>query len=378
MMVSIPWVLLLDDGELDDVRAVLEELGVDFDQWNKSDLVTSPPHPQHLLVTTAAHAISSGLRRPKTRDPTRAIWIAVATGNSKSQSSAIFGAGFDYMVKRPAHPETFRSLLRGALYRGDEHRLKRRVAVGYKISFRVNGRGSACDALLMDLSPGGCRLLTRRTLQPGSELDLSFPAELTGAKSFSHRGTVTRAGPGSAAGGQADESCIGVRFRSFDTKSRQPMLALLNTLTSGPAVMPEAPAAPVSTPALPSRAPRGVYGEEVAIFGLDNCILIGRDLSSRGIRVDPHPALKIDSTLRLALAGAGDAKQIMVDARVIRDDGENGVALHFDWVEPRSEESLRLLIERLPTIEAPTANPKQSSGIVLTSVISKILRRRRR
>jgi hypothetical protein len=376
MMDGIPWVLLLDDGELDDVRAVLEEFGVDFDQWHKSDLVTRPPHPQHLLVTTAAHAISSGLRRSKRRDPIRAVWIAVATGKSKSQSNAILGAGFDYLVTRPAHPETFRSLLRGALYRGDEHRLKRRVAVGYTISFRVNGRGSA--ALLMDLSPGGCRLLTRRTLQPGSELDLSFPVELTGAKSFSHRGTVIRVGPGSAGGGQADESCIGVRFGSFDEKSRQPMLGLLNALAAGPAVMPEAPSAPVSTPAPRSRAPRGAYAEEVAIFGLKDCILIGRDLSSRGLRVDPHPALSVGSSLRLALAGGSDAKPIMVDARVIRDDGKNGVALHFDWVEPGSEESLRMLIERLPTIEAPTANPEQSSGIVLTSVISKVLRRRQR
>ncbi|MBW2287079.1 MAG: PilZ domain-containing protein [Deltaproteobacteria bacterium] len=377
------WILLLDDGELDDVRAVLDELGIDFEQWNKSDLTASPPHPQHLLVTTATHAISAGLRRATTRTPDRAIWIAVATGDSKSQRSAILGAGFDYLVKRPTHPETFRSLLRGTLYRGNEQRLKRRVAVGYTISFRVNRRGPANSALLMDLSPSGCRLLTRRTLEPGTELNLSFPAELTGAKSFSHLGTVVRAGHGSAAGGEADESSIGVRFLPFDAKSRQPMLDLLNALASGPAVMPEASAAPTSAPASSpasappalSRAPRGIYDEEVAIFGLDDCVLIGRDLSSRGLRVDPHPALMVGAILRLALTGASHAEQILVDARVIRDDGDNGVALHFDWVEPTSEESLRLLIEELPSIEALTADPKQSSGIVLTSLISKVLRR---
>ncbi|MBW2666671.1 MAG: hypothetical protein JRE13_10310, partial [Deltaproteobacteria bacterium] len=91
--------------------------------------------------------------------------------------------------------------------------------------------------------------------------------------------------------------------------------------------------------------------------------------------VDPHPALMVGAILRLALTGASHAEQILVDARVIRDDGDNGVALHFDWVEPTSEESLRLLIEELPSIEALTADPKQSSGIVLTSLISKVLRR---
>jgi c-di-GMP-binding flagellar brake protein YcgR len=293
-------------------------------------------------------------------------------GNSRTQHRAIIGAGFDYLVKRPNHPETFRSLLRGILFSGNDQRSKRRVAVSQTISFRVDGRGPFIDALLMDLSPGGCRLLTRNSLQPGSELDLSFPAELTGAKSFSHRGSVTRAGSGSAVGSGADEYCIGVRFLPFAANSTQPMLDLLNALTSGPAAMPEAWAAAASAPARQSRAPRGVYADEITIAGLDDCVLIARDLSSSGLRVDPNPALRVGSNLRLALAGAGDAKQILVDARVIRDDGENGVALHFDWVDPNREESLRKLVEQLPTIEAPTASPKQRSGIL------NLLRRRRR
>jgi hypothetical protein len=63
---------------------------------------------------------------------------------------------------------------------------------------------------------------------------------------------------------------------------------------------------------------------------------------------------------------------------VIRDDGENGVALHFDWVEPRGEKRLQALIEQLPAIETPSADPKKHSGIVLTSLIPKVLRRRQR
>jgi hypothetical protein len=381
-MNGVPWILLLDDGELDDVRAVLDEMGVDHEQWNKSDLIASPPHPEQLLVTTAAHAISSGLRRSSSRTRDRAIWIAVATGDSKSQRSAILGAGFDYLVKRPVHPGTFRSLLRGILYRGSEQRSSRRVAVGFTVSFRVGRLGTASEALLIDLSPGGCRLLSRNAHRAGTELELTFPAELTGGSAFKHSGTVTRSGPGTAVGGSADESFIGVRFQPFEAKSRTQMLELLNTLTSGPAVLPDAwvPAAsaPASAPEKPPRAPRGVYDEEVAIFGIDNCVLIGRDLSLGGLRVDPHPALAVGSSLRLALTGGSDAEQILVDARVIRDDGDDGVALHFDFVEPKSAANLRMLIEGLPAIEAPSENPKQSSGIVLTSVIPKLLRRRGR
>jgi len=378
MMDPNPSVIFLDDGELDDVRAVIKEMGGDFEQWDKSDVLASLPNPTNLLVTTATHAISARLRRSPVRSRDRAVWIAVATGNSKSQRSAILGAGFDYLVRRPVHSGTLRSLVRGILYQGNEQRLKRRVAVGYTISFRVNKRGPAVDALLMDLSPGGCRMLTRHSVQPKSELELRFPAELTGTKAFSYRGTATRTSPGSIEGGEADESCIGVRFLSFHEASRKPILALLNTLTSGPAVLPEALAAAKNAPVIRSRFPRGVYDKEVPIFGSDNYVLIGRDLSQGGLRVDPHPALKIGATLGLVLGGATDAEPVRVDARVIRDDGKNGVALHFDWIEPGSEKRLRFLIEQLPAIEAPTANAKQRTGIVLTSVIPKILRRRHR
>jgi hypothetical protein len=371
-MEELPWILLLDDGELDDVRELLEELGIDFEQWHKSDLVTSPPHPQHLLVTTAAHGISAGLRRTTTRTRDRATWIAVGSGDSRTQHRAIIGAGFDYLVKRPTHPETFRSLLRGILYSGNEQRSRRRIAVSSAISFRVDGKGPPVAALLMDLSPGGCRLLTRSSLRLGSELALSFPAELTGTQAFSHRGTVMRTSPGSTVGAGGKECCLGVRFLPFETNSTKPMLDLLNSLNSGPAAMPEAWAAAASAPAQPSRAPRGVYDNEVAIFGLDGCVLNGRDLSSGGLRVDPNPALKVGASLRLALGDADDAKQILVDARVIRDDGENGVALHFDWIDPMSGESLRELVEGLPSTETPTAKPKQRSSIL------KILRRRER
>jgi len=377
-MDGAPWILLLDDGELDDVRAVLDEMGVDYQRWSKSDPVATPPHPEHLLVTTAAHAISAGLQRTTPRSRNRAIWIAVATASSKSQRSTILDAGFDFLVNRPVHPGAFRTLLRGILYRGDEQRSSRRVAVGYTIALRVGGRGPKADALLMDLSPGGCRLLTRRAIRRSDELELRFPSELTGGRAFSHRGNVTRTSPGSAVGGKENESCVGVRFLPFEGKSRRAMLDLLNTLTSGPAMMPEASTGTASPAAHPSRARRGVYDEEVEIFGLDDCALIGRDLSPRGLRVDPHPALAIGSSLRLSLTGAVNDEKILVDARVIRDDGENGVALHFDWIEPKSEKTLHALIGQLPAIEAPSADPKQRSGIVLTSLIPKVLRRRQR
>jgi len=86
----------------------------------------------------------------------------------------------------------------------------------------------------------------------------------------------------------------------------------------------------------------------------------------------------VGATLRLALDGGSGAEPVLVDARVIRDDGENGVALHFDWIDPASRPRLHSLVGQLPVIQAPPVDPQQSgAGVVLMSVLPKLLRRRR-
>jgi c-di-GMP-binding flagellar brake protein YcgR len=367
-----PWALLLDDGELDDVRQLLDALGVDYEEWSKSDLSANLPHPRTLLVTTSGHAIAARLRREPGRIASRAVWIAVATGTSKTQHTAIFGAGFDYLVRRPVHPEALRLLLRAALYQGREQRSKRRLAAGSEISYRIAGRGTR-KALLVDISPGGCRLLARCKPNPGVQLSLRFPRELLGGAELTHEGMVTRA---VASGDGAGEFFVGVRFLPFEAEQREPILRLLNGLASGPAVLPE-PLAELARPAaLNLREARGVFDSEVPICGLDGCVLVGRDLSVGGMRVDPQPALQLGATLRLAIGLAADTDPVEVEARVARDDGENGVVVHFDWIEPGGKQRLRKMIASLPPIEARAPKSKKRGGVFLTSVIPKLLRRR--
>jgi hypothetical protein len=366
-----PWALLLDDGELDDVRQVLDELGVDYEEWSKADLSANLPHPRTLLVTTTRHAIVARLRREPGRIANRAVWIAVATGSSKTQHNVIFGSGFDYLVRRPVHPQALRLLLRAALYQGREQRQKRRLAAGSEVSYRIAGRGSR-KALLVDVSPGGCRLLTRCAPSPGTELSLRFPPALVGGAELTHEGMVTRA---VASGDGAGEFFVGVRFLPFETGKRDPMLRLLNGLAGGPAVLP-ASCAEAGRPAQRVREARGVFDSEVPICGFDGCVLVGRDLSVGGMRVDPNPALQLGATLRLAIGMASDTPPVEVEARVARDDGECGVVLHFDWLEPGGKQRLRKMIATLPPIVARGPEPKKRGGVFLTSVMPKLLRRR--
>ena len=60
MTTSPPRVLLLDDGELEDVASVLVELGVPFDRPREADYAPDQPPAQDLLLATTSRAKALG------------------------------------------------------------------------------------------------------------------------------------------------------------------------------------------------------------------------------------------------------------------------------------------------------------------------------
>ena len=143
-------IALIDDGELEDVQAALDELGADYLRWRKRD-----PHPPsqvgQLLVTTPAYALSFGYRRsvPRRPDPSRARWIAVTDSESRLVRKQVMAAGFDTFVCRPVHPAALLTLLHEALFGGDDRRIRRRVIVGAQVSLRARRR--SIHSILIDL-----------------------------------------------------------------------------------------------------------------------------------------------------------------------------------------------------------------------------------
>lgn len=382
-----PWIVLIDDGELEDVREILNDLGADFVHWTKIDVPRMAREPSRLLVITASLAAALDYRRSPGRDPDRAIWIALTENDSRSQRRLILDSGFDYQVERPVHPTALRMLLERAVFKGEEQRGRRRVAVGYEVTYRVGLRSRS--ATLIDLSPGGCRLLTKQPVDEGYRVTVHFPCEIAGTASFAHPGIVVRQDKGSLAGGEEGEVTLGIRFAKFAPDVRDKMRDLLNHLSAGPPTLPEAVESPTS-PSLSAgpatsggglvrdwanrREPRGQYKEEVAIFGMEGCVLQGADLSKSGLRVDAHPALTEGAEIRLALP-ARTGEPIVVGAKVLRDDGERGVALRFSWVEFGCEERLDELVDSLSEIQALSPDQAEEHGVVLTKLLPTLLRR---
>lgn len=371
-------VLLIDDGELDDVRAVLEELGVEYAWTRPKDVKGEVESPENLFVTTASRGLS--LRHPrgsnlKARRPVR---IAVGTGSSRTQRTALKRAGFDFLVHRPVHPSALRLLLVHALYRGTEKRRTSRFPFGYEVTYRT--RFMKRRVTLLELSAEGCRLAGDTLPEAGTRVAIQVPAEVAGGKALELKGQVVREDQSEKKAAQSEPASTGVRFERMEEETRERLRAVLVERFWGPAMLPTK--SRLGDPPVRSRSdrssvtrgqrrnPRVSYGEEVvAVWDSINRVIFGRDLSCEGMRIEPHRDLDVGSTLRLAIYASGHDEPFLVRATVIRDDGEAGQALRFDDLDALGRQKLENLIRSLWSIESVAS--REEGPVVVSEVLSK-------
>jgi hypothetical protein len=79
-------------------------------------------------------------------------------------------------------------------------------------------------------------------------------------------------------------------------------------------------------------------------------VLMGRDLSRGGMRVDPNPLLAIGMTLRLAVHAETRETPLILSAVVDRDDGERGLVLRFCDLSVELSRYLDYVIHALPLV----------------------------
>ena len=105
---------------------------------------------------------------------------------------------------------------------------------------------------------------------------------------------------------------------------------------------------------------------DIAIQG-DRIIAGGREVSPRGMRVEPHPELRVGDELELALHLGVRADPLGVAARVDRDDGADGLVLAFDALAPADREELERLLSLLPVVEMPESG-EELRGLVVSEI----------
>ena len=369
-----PSVLLIDDGELDDVRALLAQMGVEFVHHRGGQIPETIDPPQDLFIATSRRALIVETW-PVDATPTK---IAVVTEDSNTLRNLLRRNGFNLLIRRPVHPYALRLVLLRALYSGRERRVDPRLPIGHPVRYRTGLRSK--QAWMADLSLRGCRLLLDDSPQAGSRLTLQLPSGVTDGRSLTLRGKVLRvSSAGSQGGGVRYAAAIHFEKLSLDAKRR--IFQVLNDRAHGPSVLPEPVAldAPVESeeslaaPATPEdrrKHDRVAYVKEIPIHGDEaQSVLMGRDLSMGGMSIEPHPSLSAEDTVELALYGDAGDDPFVVKARVVRREAGSALGLEFIDLEPGLATRLDRLVSHLPAIEPLQDGESDAMG----SIVSRIL-----
>jgi hypothetical protein len=369
---SNPQVLLIDDGELGQVRALLEDLATGYSHLRGCEAKPPVPSVEKLFVTTGQLAVGLPCRRMRRTDGLDAIWMAVVRGDAKGPEKVLRRNGFDLLIPEPVHPAALRLLLMRAVFDGANTQGVDRVAFGDEI--RVGTALRNHPAVMVDVSPRGCKFLTEKAPKLGASIGLQIPCD--DGEVLSLDGVASRTNPGELEGGEHGQTAVGVRFRPMRRNQVELMKGVLRSCRSGPrrcsGVHVPTAVAPPSDDCLsvePSRMklthepepaaasellPRAIFAAEV-----DACCagathpVMGRDLSERGMLIEANQSLRVGQRMRLFLYGAAREEPMLIEARVGRDDGKRGLALYFDWLEPDALRRLRRLVQTLPRVPRP-------------------------
>jgi c-di-GMP-binding flagellar brake protein YcgR len=387
-MTTTPSVLLLHDGELSDVLELLGELEADCLHLRGGEIPERVDPPEKLFIATARHAMAAGKWPAGPSAPHRPYKIGIVAEDSNTLRSMLRRIGFDLLIRRPVHPYALRLLILRALYTGDERRRESRVPVGYEISYRSGVRRK--KAMLLELNTRGCRLLSETPLKVGSRLTLDLPQEVTGGRSMQLRAKVIRSVADDPCAGHGQQAA-GLCFENLSARNRRRLTEILKQRASGPLVLSKAMAqasGAVTKSAAATRDsdrtplaaagsiedrrknPRAAYERSVTSLGEEaNLVLMGRDLSVGGMRIESHPGLAIGTKIRLAIYGEPREEPFVVRARVVRNDGDDGMGLRFEQIASGVAARLESLVANLPSVESLHGGETDALG----SVVSRIL-----
>jgi hypothetical protein len=392
-----PSAVVCDEGELEDVVALLRRL----DQTPlrvrpaQLDSLLEWERPTRLFVTTVRVALAHPLAR--IQGARELVSIAVADSHAHTLCTAMLRRGFRYVVRRPVHPGSLRLLLLQVLYTGREHRVVARFPFGAEVGWRRGLRRGTC--VMTEISAYGCRLLSGERFPIGSRISLRVPAALAGARDLRLTGRVVRRDRSDV--DEVPDTPIAVRFEKLSSRAVAHLDALLAERSSGPAALrgaagraPETIAAPRGrsrfgsladaraeapgpeprpTDADRRRRPRGAFRHEVVSLDDDaqqvQHVLVGTDLSLRGMSVEPHPLLRIGDRLKLALYDALRAEPLVLSARVAREDGRRGCGLVFEDVPADTAARLEAMVGELPLVSALSADDDKPQAVVLGQIL---------
>jgi len=401
-----PAVLLLDDGELDAVATLLERSGLPYQRLRSAEIPEDLDPPVRLLIATPRHA--SKLRpNPPGGAPIR---IVATEEDSPSLRRMMRARGFSLLVRRAAHAAVWRLLIQRVLFEGDERRREARLPLGAQINVEHPG-GAARQAprpcLLVDISNRGCHFVASEPFPLGAAVHFELSANATGREPLRLAGVIVRTGPWTRED-PGRHSCAMIFADDLEEASRMGLARMINARIRGPLSLAPAPQEGLALPASNSPALAGLqlddetdppvktdiqvdlefaakhfdsgdrrkqrranYQQRIEVANPnETSVLMGRDLSAGGMRVERFADAEVGAHLALALYGPCESTPLQIDAEIVRDDGEDGIALRFCNLPREIAQQLESFVACLPDVESLELGEAKSLGNILTEVLS--------
>lgn len=378
-----PDAILFDDGELDLFDELLDEFNLEYARWSGHEVKGLLPMPMRLLIATCERFLELPAIREKTAFA-RPTHIAVAPPDTPYDLQRLQEIGADYVIHLPIRRSTLRLLLLRLLYRGPEKRNAERTVIGLGVRYQAGPRQR--KALLADLSLDGCRLISHYGACTNIAVAVEIEHEsLCRSTPLTLTGKIVRAvtqEPAQESSAYGREVLLAIKFDPPSEAERKSLEKLLQHYAVTPASGNQNFQEDRHEKALHSWGPmpppaklsfdddvsgehplnerrhdkRAAFDNKVTALTKEaSRILMARDLSSRGMRLQPHPEISQGAKLQLALHGSSLDQPLIVSAEVVRDDGPNGLAVIFTDLAPGTVEKLELLVHDLPSIESVEA-----------------------
>lgn len=362
-------IVLLDDGELDRVRVILERLGASFTLCRRPRDSREIPRARDLLISTGNRALELG-PLPKADDGGPGPrWLCVHGQDFGELRAELRDLGVHYLVHSAVDQETLRLLISTLLHDRDERRVQARLPLGAVATVRVGG--ATHSAKLLELSAAAARLRVEAPLEAGDWIEIELPEELASEALDALSGHISR----SEREGHPTESptwSVAVDLDPLSPEANAELESILrgSHLGTRVSVLSEAPH---RAPRERRRTERRAYRRRVAALTAFDAdapqVVLGHDLSVDGIRIARQPGIAVGQRIALGLYGASGGGALVVEAEVVRDHGARGFGLVFRGVRAEQRRQLAELVGTLAPLESLEGDSPTATRLVVSRVL---------
>ncbi len=163
-------------------------------------------------------------------------------------------------------------------------------------------------------------------------------------------------------------------FDPTGRRQQERLDAVVRAHRMGPATfdgsLEDGPGEPAATPEQRS-GPRPALDRPIVALGEESAsVLLGRDISLGGMRVQPHPGLGVGDELQLAIHVRAREEPLLVRSRVTRDDGTRGLVLQFVELSASAQRYLERMVSFLPILAVRARDGE--TGFILSQILEHV------